>query len=397
MSIALYVGSSADRALEQLLVEFGKPVTRVTADDLGDLAQPGAAQPEAVVLDLRRDRRIPPAVALLRSHHPTTPMLVLAAALDPPLMLEAMRAGVNECLAEPIQRMEFGATLRRMLEQHAAAAAGSVYAFIGAKGGVGSTTLAVNVAASVSQAVNAKRKDEEAHSKTLLIDLHLMYGDCALFLGNEPRFSIVDAFEHTHRFDAAFLRGLVSRHPGGPDILASSNRLLPGSTDLHRIETLVELARQQYQYTFLDLSRSNGAVLDALSPVTTIVIVVNQDVATLRTANAIASVLRQRYGQRKVQFVLSRYDSQSEITKADVDDAVGEAVAFVIPSEYRTAVQAVNSGIPVVLGWPGKLAQAFNAFAGQLTGAAVPVAKATHTSQAWPLLSRLAVVRSFLS
>jgi pilus assembly protein CpaE len=311
------------------------------------------------------------------------------------MMLDAMRAGVNECIAEPIQRTEFLATLKRLMEKRANAPTGSIYALLGAKGGVGSTTLAVNVAAAVSQIVNVKSAEGEAHSKTLLADFHLMYGDCALFMGAEPRFSIADVVSNGHRFDHAFLKGVVVRHPGGPDLLGSSSQLTSPSTDLRRIETLLELARQQYSHTFIDLPRSDSAMLDVLSAVTTIVVVVNQDVATLRAARSMATVLRQRYGTQKVQFVLNRHDPQSEITTRDVEDALGEAMPHVIPSDYRVAVQAVNSGIPIVLGWPGNLAASLKAYAASLTGVTIPAALRHERPRHF--FGRLTAVRSLFA
>ena len=393
MSIALYIAGISDRSVEQMLAESGLRVNRITADDLETLALPGTPQPDAIVLDLRRDRRILPLVALLRSHHPATPLLAVVPALDATFMLEAMRAGINECVGEPLHRAEFNAVIRRMIDKRSTTAPGAVYGFLGAKGGVGSTTLAVNIAAALSQVNKTKSADGDGPSKTLLADLHLMYGDCALFLGAEPRFSIADVLENGNRFDQAFLRGVVVRHPGGPDLLGSSSQLKTPSTDVHRIETLLELARMQYAHTFLDLPRSDSGVLDALSAITTIVIVVNQDVATLRAARAIGTTLRQRYGAPKVRYALNRHDPQAEISTRDVEDALGEAVAAVIPSDYRTAVQAVNSGIPVVLGWPSKLSSAIKAFAADLTGA-MPVPTKTHQPR---LLGRLAAMRSLFA
>ena len=75
--------------------------------------------------------------------------------------------------------------------------------FVGAKGGVGTTTVAVNVATALAKLAGTER--------TLLIDLHVANGDAAVFLGAEPRFSIVDALENTHRLDEAFFRGLIVR------------------------------------------------------------------------------------------------------------------------------------------------------------------------------------------
>ena len=79
---------------------------------------------------------------------------------------------------------------------------GQVVAFVGGKGGVGTTTLAVNVATVLARG---------GASSTLLIDLHVAYGDAALFVGAEPRFSVADALENIQRLDDTFLRTLVGR------------------------------------------------------------------------------------------------------------------------------------------------------------------------------------------
>ena len=89
-------------------------------------------------------------------------------------------------------------------------------AFVGAKGGVGTTTLAVNVAAALAA---------EPGASVLVTDLHITgHGDAALFLGVEPRFSIADALENVHRLDRAVLNTLVARAKSGVDVLASPER-----------------------------------------------------------------------------------------------------------------------------------------------------------------------------
>jgi pilus assembly protein CpaE len=122
--------------------------------------------------------------------------------LDPTLMLEAMRAGVTECIAEPITGQVLEDALGRLLAEEIAEPAGQVYAFIGAKGGVGTSTLAVNTAVSLARVQKAE---------ALLIDLHAGYGDDALLLGTEPRFSVVDALDNVHKVDASFFSGIIEK------------------------------------------------------------------------------------------------------------------------------------------------------------------------------------------
>jgi pilus assembly protein CpaE len=358
MNITL-VGS-ADRQLEELLRSQTTRIRSVAVADLLALAQPSASQPDVVVLDVRESNTLPPTLATLKRQHPTTGVVIVAARMDPSLMLEAMRAGVNEWLAEPLNLQELTAAIERVSSARPATIHGQVFAFIGAKGGVGTTTIAVNVATALAQAVDDER--------TLLMDLHLSYGDASVFLGAEPRFSVADAMENTHRLDEAFFQNVVVQSKStAVNLLASAERAV-GAVDLRRIATLLQFAAAHYKYTFLDVPRSEAAALDALEGVASILIVANQELATVRNAGRIAATLRQRYGKERVKIVISRFDKQAEIGTEDVERVVGSPVKYTIPSDYRTALNALNKGRPIALDKDNKLTPAFQAMAFDLAG-----------------------------
>jgi pilus assembly protein CpaE len=361
VSVNILLIGSTDRQLEESLRACGMKAPALAGSELASLAQPGALQPDVLVLDLRDQTHLPAAVPVLKRQHPSTGILIVADRLDPALLLEAMRAGVNEVVAAPVTPADLEAALARLVAQrpHAAGVAGRTFAFIGAKGGVGTTTVAVNVAA----ALGAVEK-----GGTLLIDLHVANGDAAVFLGAEPRFSIVDALENTHRLDEAFFRGLVVKTKSGVDLLASSDRVMVSPVDVRRIRTIVDFASRLYRYVVLDLPRSDSAVLDALETVSRIVVVANQELATVRNASRMAAALRQRYGKEKLSVVVSRADRLAEIGHEDVERAVGESVKHSFPSDYRRALQALNKGQPLTLENHNELAGTFVKFARSLAG-----------------------------
>jgi pilus assembly protein CpaE len=348
---------SSDPLLAQLFAQTGKRCVADGFDALAALARPGAPQPEVLVLDLREQPQFPQALTVLKQQHPATAVLLVVAQLDPALMLEAMRAGVNECVVSPINLPELQAVIKRLLKNSLPTTSGDVFAFIGAKGGVGATTVAVNVATSL-----AKSSPES----TLLIDLNMACGDAAVFLGEEPRFSVTDALENVHRLDAAFFRGLVVRSKSGLDLLGASGRPMPGPVDAARIRAVLEFSSQTRRYTVLDVPRSDPAVLDALEVATQIVIVANQELATVRSASRMAATLRQRYGQHRLNLVLTRTDRQAEIGHEDVQRAVGLEVRQTFPSDYRLALYAMNKGRPVVMDNHNQLSGAFTTFAREL-------------------------------
>lgn len=351
----LLVGSS-DRQLDAALRACGMKVPPVAGSELALLAQAGAKQPDVIVLDLRGQSHLPAALPLLKRHHPTTGVVIVASQMDPALLLEAMRAGVNEVVTT-VSEPELQAAITRLVAQRPLPVVGEVFAFLGAKGGVGTTTVAVNVATALAQL--------QPHS-TLLVDLHIAGGDAAVFLGAEPRFSIADALENTHRLDEAFFRGLIVKTKSGAHLLASSDRVMVGPADVRRVRTLLDFASRHYRYIVVDVPRSDPAMLEALEAAGRIVIVANQELATVRNASRMAAALRQRYGKDKLTVVVSRADRLAEIGQDDVERAVGTHVKHSFPSDYRRALQALNRGQPVTMENHNELAASFLRFARSL-------------------------------
>jgi pilus assembly protein CpaE len=360
----LLVGSN-DRQLEEMLRACGMKFSPVAGAELATLAQPGAKQPDIVVLDLRDQSHLPAALPVLKRQHPGTGVLIVANRLDPAMLLEAMRSGVNEVVADPVVVADLEQAITRLMAQRpvAQAAEGAIYAFLGAKGGVGTTTVAVNVATALARL---------SPKSTLFIDLHVANGDAAVFLGAEPRFSIVDALDNTHRLDEAYFRGLLVNTKSGVDLLASSDRVMVAPVDVRRIRSLLEFATRHYRHIVLDVPRSDAAILDALEGVNRITVVTNQELATVRNAARMAAALRQRYGKDKLTVVMSRADRLAEIGHEDVERAVGSPVKHSFPSDYRRALQALNKGRPVALENHNELSGSFVKFARSLAGIEKP-------------------------
>jgi pilus assembly protein CpaE len=350
---------SRDLRLEELVRGCGLPIATSWVSDLATLLQSQGVHADVLLVDVRRQSRMPAELPLFKKQHPGINVMLLAATLDPALMLEGMRAGVSECLAEPFVQADFNAAMTRLIGQRTSAPVGPVFAFVGAKGGVGTTTMAVNVATNLAKLSPAG---------ALMVDLHLVYGDAAVFLGAETRFSILDALENLHRFDQAFFRSLLVKTSAGPNLLASSDRAVTNVVDSRRLSTVLEFASSQFPYTVVDVPRSDVAVLDSLDTATTIVVVANQELATVRNAGRMASALRARYKKAKVMTVINRTDRRSEIGQQDVERAVGSAIAHQFPSDYRRALHAMNQGRPLVLDNHNDLSASFTALARELAG-----------------------------
>jgi pilus assembly protein CpaE len=353
---------AVDRQLDELLRASGMKVATLDIGALGAFAGASAQQPDVIVLDVRADGRIPPAVAAIKRQHPATGIVIAASAADPALLLQAMRAGVNELVSDPISQLDLKQAINRVVAQRQTGEIKKIFGFVGAKGGVGTTTIAVNVAAIL--AANSHKH------RTLIMDLHPAGGDAGLLLNVDSRFSVSDALDNTHRLDSIFFNSLVTSAGSHLDLLASSEHALARQADASKIRTVIEFASAAYRYTVLDLPKSDGTVLDALDVLSAIIVVVNQDLAAVKSASRLAAALRQRYGAEKVSIVVNRSDRQAEIGPADIERAVGGKVAHAFPSDYRLALRALNHGFLLIndnhSGLPGSLKR----FAFQLAGIA---------------------------
>jgi Flp pilus assembly CpaE family ATPase len=202
----------------------------------------------------------------------------------------------------------------------------------------------------------------------LLVDLHIGHGDDAVFLGVEPRFSVMDAFENIQRIDESFFAGLVEKTEAGVHLLAAPNRPRPAGVDTRRARSLIEAAAQHYRLAVLDVPRSDMTMLDSLDATTTIVVVTTQEIASLRSAARLAEMLRQRYGAARTKVVINRFHRDAVIAQEDVERVIGGEVKYTLPSDYKVALEALNNGRPIVLDKESRLGAAFVGFARDLAG-----------------------------
>src|SRR4051794_19302231 len=292
-------------------------------EQLASTTRTAAAMPEALLVDVRRDRSILAQVGAIKRRFPSMGIAIVAKTLDPELMLESMRAGVTEAICEPLTAAAIQVAIGRVAIQQAVPVQSRLYAVVGAKGGVGATTIAVNLAAALARVFD----------DALLIDLNSAAGDAAVFLGVEPRFTVAEALENTHRLDEAFLRSLVVRSRAGLDLLGSSPRIAPGSTDAGRLRALLDFLTRYYHAVVLDVPRLDASLLDSLESATAVLVVVNHELPTLRSAHRLVSSLRQRYGDR-VGVVVNRSDKNSEIGTDDIEKTIGVKIRHVFPNDY---------------------------------------------------------------
>ena len=328
---------------------------------LDEASQRGAVLPDVVLVDIRHDATVGMAsIERVRGGFANAAVFAIAAATEPELILQAMRAGANEFFTWPPPQETFYGAIRRTAgrrdQAQGSRPTSSTLAFFGAKGGAGTTTVAVNCA------VELARLTKRA---TCIVDLKRGLGEVALFLGIRPRFTLLDAIDNLHRLDRAFLRELVTKHKSGVDLIAGSEHFdRPGAGDAGALEELFPVLARNYEYIVVDagsdLNLSSQAGLYAAD---TLFLVANPDVACVRNAQRLIDRVRQlgACGER-VRLLLNRAAEPFPIPPKQIETAVGHPIYHTFPSDYGTVSTALNSGVPLALSGDSEIAKQFDSF-----------------------------------
>jgi pilus assembly protein CpaE len=321
--------------------------------------------PDLVIVDTRGDASSTMStIERLRASAPGAGIFAVALAADPELILQSMRAGANEFFTWPPAEEAFHGAIRRAAGRretaHGARATATTLVFFGAKGGAGTTTVAVNSAVEIARL--SKRS-------TVIVDLKPGLGEAALFLGVRPRYSLLDAIDNLHRLDREFMKELVVKHKSGLEILAGSDHFdRPGAADGSPIEELFRLLARQYEYILIDAgSQINSCTVAALYSADTIFLVANPDVPSVRNAQRLLDRIRQiGAGGERVRVLLNRAAEPFPIPAKQIEGALGHPIHHTFPSDYKTVSTALNSGVPLALAGNSDIATQFDHFTRQL-------------------------------
>jgi len=363
----LVLATSGGTSLDAILQEAGVAVSStVSIEDLKNLDRFAAA--DVLILDTRGLAGLPAEAALLKRRHTKLGILLIVPALDPRMMLEAMRAGVTEVIVDdPASAADLRQAVERLAGQFVPHVSGEVIAFVGAKGGVGTTTMAANVATALAA-------DHKA--PVALVDLHITsYGDAALQLGVEPKFSVADALENVTRLDEAYLDGVVERTAQGVDVLASPEQPAAHRPDQQRVKTLLQCLADQYRWVVLDVPHGDVSLFEALDPLSALMLVVTQDVPAVRLATRLARRLQQQFNKNRLGIVINKFDSGLDIGAEDVQKAIGLNLVSMVPIDIKRAIFAANAGKPVISDTNSRLSPALKQLAGKFSAAARPDTK----------------------
>lgn len=361
MSLSLLV-ASADESLRELVRDLllnmpnGRVVNEYSEVSLNlyiRVLQDLERHPDAaLIVDISSDP-ISGIKALEKLRQAVPDIYIIAAdySTDGDSILLTMRSGANDYILMPVKRADLRdaiSRLERAPRRHAGSTASQlarVYTFIGTKGGVGTTSLAVNFAS-----VLAQRKQN-----TVLVDVDWHANDVCMQLGLQPQYTLLEVAENLNRMDQALFEGFVARDPIGFFVVGPPDSLETGRGYFNE-PTLREFATflvEKYNAVVFDAGNdlTDELVQGALQVSSTVFLVITQEFSAVRNAQRyISYLMRLGFTADQIKVVVNRYSKMSGphvATLEQIQQTLNQAVFYGIPNSPAVG-QSINKSRPLV-------------------------------------------------
>ena len=288
---------------------------------------------------------------------PSSPVIIMSVQGERDYLRRAMQAGAREFLIKPFSHDELVAAIRRVyaLEQKkgtflarttetqptsavARSVAGEVFVTFSAKGGVGTSVLAANLAVSLARETNAR---------VALVDLDLQFGDIGVMLNLDYSRSITDVVDAQDRLDAETLEDILGTGPAGVRVLLAP--LSPELADLvtaDHVRTLFTELRKLYDFVVVDASSHLGEVgLQVMEVASRILVVTALTIPSIKDARLTLKVLESlNVDPERVMLVVNRADGYSDFNKEAIEQNLRVPVSGKIPYDPRAVGESLTRG-----------------------------------------------------
>ena len=265
---------------------------------------------------------------------------------DQAVLRRAIRIGAREFFNMPIEDEEIKLALegfkgrREKAESGETFKDGKIINIIGSKGGVGTTTVAVNLAVSLAE--------KKSVQSVALIDMNLLFGDIPLFLEIEPKYNWSEITKNISRLDDTFLKNILSVDVSGVCVLPSPSYLSKQHMATPAImERLLIVMRRMFDYVIVDGGQSLGDIsLKILGLSDTVLLISILSLPCLSNTNKLLRTFHDLGfpPDENIRIIVNRYLKKSDISVKDAEISLEKEIFWTIPNDYQTTVTATNRG-----------------------------------------------------
>jgi len=342
--------TSSTAHISTSLMNLGSVRVAGTANCLQEAMQAiQVSAPDIVILEVKELERGLKEVELLLSRSPHSTAFVSSAAVSPEWILKLIRAGAREYLTRPISSGELADAVNTVAKTRATTRdpvreGGEIISVYHPMGGVGTTTIAVNLAAALAAGGRS----------TVLVDLNLL-GEASAFLDLAPRYTLADVVPKAGSVDASFLRSIVTPHRCGvllldtPEQPAQAARIAP-----ELVREVLAVLRTMFDNTVIDTGGEPfGRNLAAFQMSDCVLFTTVLDIPRLRTAKrCLGALAGEGLAPNRVRLVVNRHQARDEIRISDAEKVLNEKVYHTVPNSYQDLSHTINKGIPLTAHLP---------------------------------------------
>ena len=281
---------------------------------------------------------------------PECMVVAMSAAIRPELMRQGMRAGVEDLVARPADIGQVRSALEHALHKknqrlQTRENRGRLIAVLGVTGGLGTTTIATNLAVAMART--------EGTGPVLLADFDFSMGSVPSFLDLGVEYTMLELRQERSRLEGEALRQLLPRHRSGAYVLAGPSRIEDLDEITHQdVAGVLDLCRGAFKSIVVDAGHGfDERRMEILDAANVILLVTQLNVAALRNARRALEMLdRFGYDTERMKLVASRVGKGAAVSLADAQRSLGQPFAFAVPNDFPASINAIDVGIALVEG-----------------------------------------------
>jgi pilus assembly protein CpaE len=307
--------------------------------------------PDLVLAEVNGEASLPQWLEDLTQGLPQTSVLVCSHKHQPDFLIRAMQVGVREFLPLPLKRQDLESALERVAlarkrMQSGDSQQGRIIVITGHKGGVGTTTVAVNLALTLA---------EMSRERVALVDLGRPFPDVGNFLDQEGTHTIFDLVQNLGNLDINFIQRIMLPWEDKLAILHGCADIKEHDSIEHEVlEKMFPLLRGLYKWIIVDLSHWLDAIfLQVVKEADLVLLLSELSIPDLRNLKKLWGLFQEwDHVQEKVKLVVNRYQKINGLSLGDLEQVAQRPAYDTLPSDYPALIEAINQGRPLMSAAP---------------------------------------------